>query len=67
MDGTIAHIYDLSELLKIEKQFLTDEKLHWSSYDKANNVLNGIAYHEWTDTFFVTGKNWHFIYQIKLH
>ena len=45
MDGTIAHIYDLSELLKIEKQFLADENLHWSSYDRANNVLNGIAYH----------------------
>lgn len=67
MDGTVAQKYDLSDLLKQEKQYLRDHGLNWSSYDHANNVLNGIAYHEWTDTFFVTGKNWHFIYQIRLN
>lgn len=62
MDGTVAQKYDLSELLRTEKEYLKEHGLRWSSYDNANNVLNGIAYHEWSDTFFVTGKNWHFIY-----
>ncbi len=30
------------------------------------NVLNGIAYNEQKDTFFVTGKRWDWLYEIKL-
>ncbi len=32
----------------------------------AGNVLNGIAYDEENDRFFVTGKNWPHLYEIKL-
>ncbi|MFY9262276.1 MAG: glutaminyl-peptide cyclotransferase [Actinomycetaceae bacterium] len=31
-----------------------------------NSVLNGIAYNTATDTFWVTGKNWHQYYEVKL-
>lgn len=62
LDGTVSQKYDFSELMRIEKAYLKDHGLTWNSYDHANNVFNGIAYHQWSDTFFVTGKNWHFIY-----
>lgn len=34
--------------------------------EKANNVLNGIAYDKATKSLFVTGKKWPHIYQIQL-
>ena len=30
------------------------------------NVLNGIAYNSKTDTFYITGKRWKFIFEIKI-
>jgi glutaminyl-peptide cyclotransferase len=33
---------------------------------KDTNGLNGIAYNPQSGTFFVTGKNWPLIYEIKL-
>lgn len=35
-------------------------------YDWLNAVLNGIAYHRTRKTYFVTGKLWDFIFEIKL-
>ncbi len=37
-----------------------------SCINKNDNVLNGIAYEEKTDTFFLTGKNWSCIFQVRL-
>jgi glutamine cyclotransferase len=34
------------------------------AYDLSNNVLNGIAYREETNTFFVGGKRWGFMFEI---
>ena len=31
------------------------------------NVLNGIAYHEPTDTFVIGGKDWDLIFFVKLN
>ncbi len=36
---------------------------HW---DSMNNVMNGIAYRKSTNTFFVTGKNWNYIFEVQL-
>jgi len=36
------------------------------SYDWTNAVLNGIAYRESTDTFFLTGKMWDYFFEVKL-
>ena len=30
------------------------------------NVLNGIAYHKSRKTFFVTGKNWNKMFEVKI-
>jgi glutamine cyclotransferase len=30
------------------------------------NVLNGIAYHPERKTFFVTGKNWSKMFEVKI-
>jgi glutamine cyclotransferase len=30
------------------------------------DVLNGIAYDSDTDTFFLTGKNWRYIFEVRL-
>lgn len=30
------------------------------------NVLNGIAYHKERQTFFVTGKNWDKLFEVKI-
>ena len=30
------------------------------------NVLNGIAYHKKRNTFFVTGKNWNKMFEVKI-
>lgn len=39
---------------------------HYASYDRANNVFNGIAYQKEDDTFLLTGKMWNHIYQVRL-
>jgi glutaminyl-peptide cyclotransferase len=62
LDGQLQQSYDLSALLEMEKAYNLNHEVHWNGYDVANNVLNGIAYHAVSDTFFVTGKNWHYIY-----
>ena len=33
--------------------------------DRGNDVLNGIAYNEWTQTWFVTGKRWRKVFEIE--
>lgn len=35
-------------------------------YDIDNNVLNGIAYDEKEDVFYITGKRWDHIFKIKV-
>jgi glutamine cyclotransferase len=60
--GEVQKRYNLKGLLSDEKQYLRDHKLKWSNFDRLNNVLNGVAYHAQTDTFFLSGKNWHYIY-----
>ncbi len=53
--GAVTALIDASHLLPENiKQQLEDEA-----------VLNGIAYREQTDTFFITGKLWPFIFEVK--
>lgn len=65
LDGQVLSRFDMSSLLEIEKAYLDEHNITWQRYDVLNNVLNGIAYHKESDTFFVTGKNWHFLFQIR--
>lgn len=53
--GAVTAVIDASQLLpKNSRQQLEEEA-----------VLNGIAYREQTDTFFITGKLWPFIFEVK--
>lgn len=55
VNGEIIRILDLNQLV------------NQLSKDKPNIAeLNGIAYRESTDTFFITGKLWPYIYELKL-
>ena len=53
-DGKVVGVLDLSELSKI------------NNIDPGRTVLNGIAYDEKQDAFWVTGKNWPNRYLIKV-
>jgi glutamine cyclotransferase len=35
-------------------------------FDPLNSVLNGIAYHKERETFFVTGKNWNTLFELRI-
>ncbi|WP_420322777.1 glutaminyl-peptide cyclotransferase [Flagellimonas sp.] len=35
-------------------------------WDDTNSVLNGVAYHPGRKTFFVTGKNWDKLFEVKI-
>ena len=35
-------------------------------WDDTNSVLNGVAYHPERETFFVTGKNWDKLFEVKI-
>jgi len=78
IDGKIyANVYTTNEILIINPEngavegrinltgifpsdyFITEDQ-------RANNVLNGIAYDQATKRLFVTGKKWPHIYQIQI-
>ena len=70
-NGSVEQIYNLSALYKQALQ-VSAEKLKsggknflWSESDYSNNVLNGIAYNDLKDTFYVTGKRWPVIFEVK--
>lgn len=54
-DGTVSGVVDLSDL----KSKVTPHP--------DLDVLNGIAYNKKNDTFFVTGKNWDKMFEIKIN
>lgn len=37
-----------------------------ANWDESNSVLNGVAYHPERETFFVTGKNWDKLFEVKI-
>lgn len=53
--GSIDGIMDLKELTK-----------QIPNYSKEDNVLNGIAHNPNSDTFFVTGKRWDKMFELKI-
>ncbi|MEN0059314.1 MAG: glutaminyl-peptide cyclotransferase [Bdellovibrio sp.] len=59
-DGCILSYADMSPLLE---QFSNEDREYISSDN--NFVLNGIAYNPSTKNFFVTGKNWSKIFEVR--
>ncbi len=79
VDGMIyANVFETDSILKIDPNsgkivgtfMLTDinqkNGVNYTAGSNGNNVLNGIAYNPTTKTFFVTGKNWPKIFEIRL-
>jgi glutaminyl-peptide cyclotransferase len=73
-DDILANVWLTNEIVRIDKatghvtaiydaSALPDTR---QSLFDANAVLNGIAYHPDDDTFYVTGKLWPHLYQVKL-
>lgn len=45
---------------------LSDKVSKTVDWNATDNVLNGIAYHSGRDTFFVTGKDWDILFEVKI-
>ncbi len=65
-NGSVVRIWNIPELLQIQKDYLIKNKLT-NNYDFGNNVLNGIAFHAPSQNFYLTGKRWDFIFEVKLY
>lgn len=68
VDGYIyANVWYKDEILKIDESGSVEDKdFSWvRNYENAG-VLNGIAYDEQLKVFFITGKNWKWIYYCVL-
>ena len=57
--------WDMMYLLQRQKQLNLASHVTWNARDEASNVLNGIAWRESTDTFFLAGRMWDNISEIK--
>lgn len=55
--GTVEAVIDGSSLFKMEK---------YAKENPNEDVLNGIAYNPEANTFYLTGKNWEYIYEVEL-
>lgn len=45
---------------------LKEQVVKGPQWEEGNSVLNGVAYHPGRKTFFVTGKNWDKLFEVKL-
>jgi glutamine cyclotransferase len=77
VDGMIyANVYQKQSIMIIDAKSgaltgvvnmggLIDRIKKGEEWDPLNSVLNGIAYHPGRDSFFVTGKNWNKLFEIR--
>lgn len=78
VDGKIyANVYQKSGVMIIDAKSgaiegvvnfggLINKVTHHDSWSNTDNVLNGIAYHPERKTFFVTGKEWDKLFEVKI-
>jgi len=78
VDGKIyANVYQKSGVMIIDAKSgaiegvvnfkgLSDKVSHHATWSDTDNVLNGIAYHPERKTFFVTGKDWDKLFEVKI-
>ncbi len=52
-------------LLQRQKQLNIANGVMWNARDEDSNVLNGIAWRESTDTFFLSGRMWDNMSEIR--
>lgn len=60
--GIIVNEWNLEKLAKAEFSFQTQEKNSYTA-----DCLNGIAYDPRTGNFFLTGKLYHLVFELKLN
>ena len=63
--GNVIKKYSMTELMNRQLKLVREFGI--MGYDRMNNVLNGIAYNKKRKSWFVTGKRWFQIYEIRLH
>jgi len=61
--GKVVQTWDMTELVEKNRAAIGNEP----NYKWRLNVLNGVAYHEPTDTFVIGGKDWDLIFFVKLN
>jgi glutamine cyclotransferase len=78
VDGKLyANVYQRSGVMIIDAKSgimegvvnfsgLSDKVTQGENWSKTENVLNGIAYHPERKTFFVTGKDWDKLFEVKI-
>ncbi|CAD8071537.1 unnamed protein product [Paramecium sonneborni] len=74
VNGTLfANIYLTSKIVAIDLEnqriiatFDFKDLVKDANRKKRDECLNGIAYNQYSDSFWVTGKNWGFIQEVKL-
>ncbi|CDW89637.1 UNKNOWN [Stylonychia lemnae] len=64
--GMIIKRVNLKVLSDVQEAYIKETNPRLVGYDKFNSVLNGIAYDEIEDVFYITGKRWSFIFKVKL-
>lgn len=76
-DYIYANMWRLDLIFQIDKttmqvvglidaaNLLTEEERAELAIDAGRDVLNGIAYNPQTDTFFITGKNWPKMFEVR--
>lgn len=55
--------FDFSHLARLENNFRNSRDLGSTNLDE---VLNGIAYNPETKQLLLTGKMWHFLYEVAI-
>jgi glutaminyl-peptide cyclotransferase len=60
-NGQVVGVVDATGLLASAN--LTDEEL--SAYNPSSHVLNGIAYNPESDTFYIAGKDWPRLFEVR--
>jgi hypothetical protein len=58
---------EFGEVKKMELDQVYESSEKTAAYDHANNVLNGIAFDPEEEVFYLSGKQWHDIYKVRLH
>lgn len=61
IDATSGAIEGVINFSGLSKKITKDE--NWNDNE---SVLNGVAYHPTKETFFVTGKNWNKLFEVKI-
>jgi glutamine cyclotransferase len=62
--GLVEKVWNFEDLHKIQMDHNNKNKVY--NWDSTNNVMNGIAYKKDTNTFYLTGKRWNYIFEVQL-